>query len=323
MVRRGIAQTIRDQVDLAKNRRDEKHIHDVFNSFRPINGMISKDSFKLGLLRLGVSFETIKGGKEDFESLFLEIDRDEDGKIDLGEFTAAVKKPTAIERWAKNIHWWQCIADAVPATFNTTEPLRAVAELTDEQIEAICMEAHRLNVQKLIEESRKLKKAYKAMDAKQIKQDLNTAAGKFQVSGVKANTGLAEVSVFKANAGKAADFFKGLGGRVGAPNSKFKEGMKLEHCSKFGADVEFTTSNYKITTTPKTEWLITVERSETKNIAQGRKIQHLSILMTQAVVEQAQLIEEEVISIVLYTGPMVIVIAFGCSSRHCLVCAHR
>ena len=150
---------------------------------------------------------------------------------------------------------------------------------------------HRLNLRKLLAESKRLRDAYTAMDAK--KDDNNETAGKF--------------SVIKANSGSVDDFFRGLGRRVGAPNSKFKQGMELEHCSKYGCDIEFTTSNYKITTTPKLEWNITVNHHPCpeENIVHGRKIRKLSEVMEVSLVLKAKLIEEEVISIVLYTGPMV------------------
>ena len=39
------------------------------------------------------------------------------------------------------------------------------------------------------------------------------------------------------------------------PHLDFKREMMREHCERAGCDTEFTTGNYKITTTPKKEWL--------------------------------------------------------------------
>ena len=42
----------------------------------------------------------------------------------------------------------------------------------------------------------------------------------------------------------------------GAPNPNFCKGIKDEHCMMWGYDVEFTTSNYGLTTTPRKEYEI-------------------------------------------------------------------
>jgi hypothetical protein len=42
----------------------------------------------------------------------------------------------------------------------------------------------------------------------------------------------------------------------GAPNPKFSKGIKDEHCVMWGFNVEFTTSNYGLTTTPQKEYEI-------------------------------------------------------------------
>jgi hypothetical protein len=49
-------------------------------------------------------------------------------------------------------------------------------------------------------------------------------------------------------------FFEGLQGRVGQPSPNLRLAMRTEHCSSTDSDIEFTTRNYGITTTPKIEW---------------------------------------------------------------------
>ena len=136
------------------------------------------------------------------------------------------------------------------------------------------MEVYQLNLKKLVAESKRLKEAYSAMGA--MKEE-NASAGKF--------------SVIKANSGSVDNDFKGLGRSVGAPNS----------------NDEFATSNCKFTTTPQLEWNITVNGHDCpkENRVHTRKIRLLSEVMKVSLVLKAKLIEEEVISIVLYTGPMV------------------
>jgi hypothetical protein len=43
---------------------------------------------------------------------------------------------------------------------------------------------------------------------------------------------------------------------AGAPNPDFVKGIKDEHCAMWGCNVEFTTSNYRLTTFPRKEYEI-------------------------------------------------------------------
>ena len=83
--------------------------------------------------------------------------------------------------------------------------------------------------------------------------------------------------------------------------------MKSEHCSKGGCEIEFTTGNYKITTTPKAEWCIIVDRAySTADMSHNRRIPDIdSIVALSELSHGAHLETYEVISVVLYTGPMV------------------
>ena len=92
----------------------------------------------------------------------------------------------------------------------------------------------------------------------------------------------------------------------GLPNVKFMEAMFAEHCTKNDSNVEFTTSNYKVTTTPNKEWMIVVKGQHTlADMGNKRIIPNISELMRSETVKVAKLFTYEVIAIVLYTGPMV------------------
>jgi len=83
--------------------------------------------------------------------------------------------------------------------------------------------------------------------------------------------------------------------------------MQAEHCEKYGAEIPFRTPNYQIETWPKQEWRITVYQAECPqaNRLHGRVIRPIDDCMKEDLVWLAQLIREEVIALVLYTGPMV------------------
>ena len=94
---------------------------------------------------------------------------------------------------------------------------------------------------------------------------------------------------------------------TGFPHVKLLPAMDAEHCTKPGHDYSFTTRNYHITTTPETEWNLIVNGAPIRSddCKHGRVIRSLDEYMKEATVEAAGLCKEEVISVILYTGPMV------------------
>ena len=102
---------------------------------------------------------------EAFEEIFLDADLDRDGQIDFEEFKAAALRPSPLESWCKKIAWWQAIADAIPRGGDHHHPLRAVANLTDAQIDVICEEAEKSILLVLRDQASQLRKAFEAMDA--------------------------------------------------------------------------------------------------------------------------------------------------------------
>ncbi len=96
---------------------------------------------------------------------------------------------------------------------------------------------------------------------------------------------------------------------TGLPNVKFMEAMFAEHCSKKDSNIEFTSSNYKVTTTPNKEWMIVVKGEHSlADKGNGRIIPDISELMRSETVKVAKLFTYEVIAVVMYTGPMVSVL---------------
>ena len=94
---------------------------------------------------------------------------------------------------------------------------------------------------------------------------------------------------------------------TGYPHPQIEKGMRDEHCEEsFGCNVEFTTSNYGITTTPKREYEIACDpekcpdddkmnKERTKNIRNVKKVDDLVEL---AIAQQAGLNLSEVKAIV-------------------------
>ena len=96
--------------------------------------------------------------------------------------------------------------------------------------------------------------------------------------------------------------------------------MMKEHCVFYGCDTPFVTTNYNVKTTPKFEWTLTVDgENKTKlftnkqpyhdqniqiNREHGRKFRDIAVLLADPRSQTAGLRRPEVISIVMYTGPM-------------------
>ena len=109
---------------------------------------------------------------------------------------------------------------------------------------------------------------------------------------------------YKMACGSVADFHTGLTGRIGMPHLNFKHAMRQEHCERAGCDVVFTTGNYKITTTPAKEWRYVADNASCPDMGHSRRLVPVHELLQRQVSSDAKLCEEEVIAIVLYTGPM-------------------
>lgn len=92
-----------------------------------------------------------------------------------------------------------------------------------------------------------------------------------------------------------------------------------EHCVLYGCDISFVTSNYKVTTTPKFEWtlivkgqseIVTLKKTQQLyekmevNMEHERRIPIISELLTDPKCKVLR--KEEVIAVVMYTGPMVL-----------------
>ena len=108
------------------------------------------------------------------------------------------------------------------------------------------------------------------------------------------------------------DFHKGLPSRIGFPHLEFEKTMEAEHTSMAGCDMRFTTRNYGITTTAKAEWGVVVrgQAPPPEHMLHGRvtvsveeKLRWSNEQFAKKGLE-VRLRREEVIAVILYTGPM-------------------
>jgi hypothetical protein len=106
--------------------------------------------------------------------------------------------------------------------------------------------------------------------------------------------------------GNIEDFHKGLSSRIGFPHLQFFKTMEAEHCSMAGCDMSFTTRNYGITTTARAEWGVVVrgQAPAAEHMAHGRVAVAIEEKLHCTQARKAGLRREEVVAVVLYTGPM-------------------
>lgn len=138
--------------------------------------------------------------------------------------------------------------------------------------------------------------------------------------------------------GPIEEFYAGVTGVIGEPNIDIKAGVRKEHAEMADSEVPFTTSNYGITTTPKMEYTVVVGfadeggphtkvpgtrrcNSKTEQMVvetrrcsiRGEEIQEdvrtlrpIHYYQEMEVVKKVGLIWVEIVSTILYTGPMFI-----------------
>ena len=88
--------------------------------------------------------------------------------------------------------------------------------------------------------------------------------------------------------------------------------MEAEHTTFHGFDYVFLSSNYQIRTTPKIEWELVVVKAIKPDFVptgdeaiHGRNIPDYRRKLLEDEVKKAKLSKAEVISVILFTGPMV------------------
>lgn len=218
-----------------------------------------------------------------------QFDANSNATLDFGEFQQAVTEPDELQAWfiEKQL---PSAADALrPLVGRCSDQLKALSQLPTADIECAAAATSLFFPGILKELHQELQGAFAIQS--QIEADMKAGASKFNDS-------------FKLACGSISDFHLGLTGRVGMPHLNFKQAMRQEHCERIGCDVEFTTGNYRITTTPQREWQYVVDNVPCPQMEHHRRIIPIVELQQRGVSQDAKLREEEVIAVVLYTGPM-------------------
>jgi hypothetical protein len=270
-----------------KRRRNEQFLRELFDRLKDSSGGLCGQNLVQALRDADAPI--IPTCDQAIADILKQFDANSNGTLDFGEFQAAVGEPDELQVWFGEKQL-PLAADALRALVGRcSDQLKALSLLSAADIECAAAATCSVIPGMLRELHRELQGAFAIQS--QIEADMKADPSKFN-------------DFFKMACGKIADFHKGLTGRVGMPHLDFKKAMRQEHCERAGCDVEFTTGNYKITTKPKSEWQYVVDGVACADMGHQRRLIPISELLQRKVCLDAGLREEEVIAVVLYTGPM-------------------
>jgi WD40 repeat protein/regulator of replication initiation timing len=270
-----------------KNRRNEQYLRGVFNRHKHAQAGLSRQNLVQALQ--DVDAPNIPISVQDIADVMNQFDANRNGVLEFGEFQQAVYDPDELQVWLGEKQL-PIAADALrPLVGRGSDQLKTFSQLSPADIEHAAAATCAFIPSMLKELHQELQAAFAVQS--QIEADMKAVPSKFN-------------DLDKMACGTIADFHKGLTGRVGMPHLDFKNAMRQEHCERAGCDVQFTTGNYKITTTPRQEWQYVVENEQCPDMGHNRRFVPIRDLLQLDSSKTAKLCEEEVIAIVLYTGPM-------------------
>jgi hypothetical protein len=203
------------------------------------------------------------------------------------------------ESWAKGLDWGAAFSSVIAASLpsNLYGMSEDAAKTTAEKV--VNAPSFRDAAMNLLQEN--LSSSSRSSELKSTSFELNE---KF----------LAGTSNFQMTFGDRSSFMGGLDDFIGRPKDPdVFTNMQREHCSSSDSHVEFTSSNYGVTTTAAEEWKFVVDRDATPLAAgtldsngapQQRLPVHIDILMQHENAIKAGLTKAEVVAARLYTGPM-------------------
>jgi ankyrin repeat protein len=210
----------------------------------------------------------------------------EAGGLAFEEFVRAVLTPSRLEEWISSLHLPRIFALCFPMC-----ELEVISQLDPESIESIIGEfAHR--IKNTFEESvERYKHAIKSM----------TSVGGLTTSGTNESSS-SDTDKFTCVGGDVNEFHKSLSDRMGWPSSRsnFLNMMRIEHT----AELTFRGNANQIIN-PKDEFEYVIGEKSLDTSSEGKRvIRSVAELLQIEKAKKANLKEEEVTAIVLYTGPL-------------------
>jgi ankyrin repeat protein len=276
------------------NRLRRQYLSDIFNRHKDASGCISVTTLAQALT--DADAPVIPDSEATAACTISRFDANCNGLMDFGEFVCAANAPDELALFFQEKQL-PVLADALrPLVGRGDDQLLRVSQLSAEEMQtassACCSHI-----------------PHQAMSIQEELQRSFTA--QFEIQAQAQANGGSKFTVTKMACGLIENFYAGLSDRVGMPHLDFKREMMREHCERTGCNTEFTTNNYKITTTPEKEWLYVAGDANGQRLPcppeclnHGRKILTLDELKQLDLAIRAKLNDEEILALVLYTGPM-------------------
>jgi WD40 repeat protein len=288
------------------NRRNEEKLKQIFNKLKDASGGLSGKNMIAALREAHAPI--IPRDETEAAEVMKQFDWNGNPSLDFGKFQQVVSIPDDLQLWFSE-RQLPFAADALRPLVNKLLP-QDESERVKDQLKAL----NQLSPSDIQRSATAFCSVFPEM-LKTLHEELNVSfnAQSKMAAAVEADAAKAAMGeptkfggFYKASCGSVSDFHKGIAGRVGLPQLNFMKAMRQEHCERAGCDVEFVTSNYKIRTTPKNEWnyIVNGVAPPDQDMGHGRTIVPIQELFEMSKKAKMELIEEEVIAIVLYTGPM-------------------
>ncbi len=259
------------EMDRGFERRSEEHVKEIFDRYRSADTFDITKADLLGALQaLGISESDSEVALKAYEDM---------DRVDWPEFCLIVTRIGKLEQWTRTLPLANLLADCMPVKSHAN-PVEAATRLSDDDLEVIVACFSKGLKRLLKEELSKLPRACNVRD-----------------SSPRAETR-------KMQGGNINDFHNGLNRRVGDPHLDFFNAMKAEHDNKD----TFKTEKHGIETSAYKEWQIAVNDTgvelNEKDKAHDRRFPNITELCRTPLAVTAHLSREEVIAVVLGTGPM-------------------
>ena len=216
---------IRAQVKQGFRRRNSVDIEQVFKKYAivdpasPTSAHLPKDKVLVALKEFDVGSKDIsESDLKDADFIFNSLDINSDGKLDFGEFQAAVQTPSLLEEWARSLNVHQLVADAIPRN-EGENPLITASTLSPDVITLIAAGVTDGLEEILRKEVERLRASFARMKTK----DVNNLAQKFQSKAPKMNCGNFE------------DFHRGLTAHIGTALVSFPGSPRHDHVTRASA----------------------------------------------------------------------------------------
>ena len=281
----------REAVSRGIRRSDPKFLRETFDRHKDGTGSLCASNLTAALTEADAP--VIPDCDAAAAAAIARFDGNSNGVMEFGEFVRAVSLPDELQLYFQEKQQ-PALADALRVLVDRgSDQLLRVSRLPASDMRAASAAVCASVAEQAAWLHEELQRLFTAQF--EIQAEMEADAGKF--------------NVLKMACGGVEDFHSGLTGRVGMPHLKFKDAMRQEHCERAGCNTQFTTGNYKITTTPRKEWLYIAGDEAGQQVAcadmdHGRRIVRISELMKLKLALDAQLTEVEMLAIVLYTGPM-------------------